>query len=71
MNKEFVELTTLFSQDEANLLRSYLEASGIEVHLEGSDRVAMYSIPTAASGIKVKVKEKDLETALELLERHK
>ena len=64
------ELTRVWSLPEADIIQSFLESQGIPCLLRGQvpPRVSVYVLTTDGMGeIRILVREKDLETAQQLL----
>ena len=49
-------------------MKSFFEANGIDVILQGSDYVGMRPLPTASNGIQIMVSTDQMEIAQKLLE---
>lgn len=71
-NVKYIHLTTLTFPHEVEMLRTMLDSDGVETFSEGDHIVsAIPVLSNGVGGIKVWIKEVDLEEALSTLSRYK
>ena len=62
-----VTLRTFFDATEAHIIKGLLESEGIEVYLLDEHSAAYVYTPIAVGGIRLVVKQSDIESAKEIL----
>ena len=64
---KFVTLRTFFDATEAHIIKGLLESEGIEVYLLDEHSAAYVYTPIAVGGMRLVVRQSDIEMAEEVL----